>query len=439
MNKHYRKLETGSTALTTTNTSPSSTELALPIDLLESAKGFQTNSRAKRTKVEYKKWWTDFATWCEVHERDALPANVSTVIGYLTYLATGRNGARRPLAPNSIGVALAAIKLAQRTGGHPFDGADPRLTEVMKGIRRKSAETRAVRRVKPFMFQSKSGISLSDLLEMLRPDVIREARDAALIALGCSGALRRSEVVGLDWAALGTGKDDNRKGFLTIDEGGMTIRLMTSKASQDTAQDVAVPRDFAQLSCKAVENWISVGKIEKGTPLFRGVKGPNLIDCPQSKYRGVTWSREQKKWRAQLFTKATGNRTLGFFETDLAAHKAYCAAKDVPTGRPEEMVKPSWQRLHANSVALALKKRAKQLAEARNKRGKKLTKEELDELVKDIAGHSMRVGFVTSAAERDVPSHRIRQQTRHKTESMVTVYIRDVDIRKNNALKDFGL
>ena len=430
MNKHYRKLETSAALVPLREVG---TEVALPADLVGAAKGFRVNARAKRTKEAYGLWWRDFTGWCASNGRESLPAGIPTVIGYMTHLATGRSGARKALAPASIGIALAAIKLAHRTAGEPYDSGDARLTETMKGIKRESAKTRAIRRVKPLMFHSKTGISLSDLLEILRPDVLREARDAALIALGCSAALRRSELVGLDWAVLGTSKDDARTGFLSIDDGGMTVRLMTSKASQDTAQDVAVPRDFSQLTCKVVENWIKVGNIQRGSPLFRSVNGAFLTDTPISKYVGVTWNRKSEQWRAQY------KRALGHFDSEDKAHAAYCKAKGVPTGRPEERVKPSLERLHDRSVPRIMKARVRQLAELKNKRGKKLSKEEVAELVELIGGHSMRVGFVTSAAERDVPSHRIRQQTRHKTEAMVSTYIRDVDARKNNALKDFGL
>ena len=49
------------------------------------------------------------------------------------------------------------------------------------------------------------------------------------------------------------------------------------------------------------------------------------------------------------------------------------------------------------------------------------------------SGHSLRAGFVTSAALAGVPSWKIRRQTGHKSEKTLDGYIRDEIIRKTNA------
>lgn len=50
-----------------------------------------------------------------------------------------------------------------------------------------------------------------------------------------------------------------------------------------------------------------------------------------------------------------------------------------------------------------------------------------------FAGHSLRSGFVTSAAKAGVSSWKIRQQTGHASETMLARYIRDLDILTDNA------
>jgi integrase len=339
-------------------------EIALPEQLIAKAKDYAVHARAARTRKRYKECWRDFERWCETHGREPLPASVETVVAYATWMGAGRNDGKT-LAVNTISQALSAIKLAQRTAGYTFDSDSPILKEVMKGIRRAIAKERTIRRVKPLMQED-----LRDMLEQLRPDVLREARDAALLALGWAGALRRSELVGLDWGELGTGT-----GFVSVDEKGLTITLMTSKASQDAAQTVAIPRAFAPLICDAVENWVNVAPIPRGTPLFRGIFG-------------------------------RGAKVLG--------------------------AKP----LHAYTVACVIKRRVQLLANAKGRR--RLKKDEVAALVEQFSGHSMRVGFVTSAAARDVPTHRIKEQTRHKSDAMVSVYIREVDKFKNSGLKGVG-
>ncbi|MCE5287441.1 MAG: site-specific integrase [Pelosinus sp.] len=76
------------------------------------------------------------------------------------------------------------------------------------------------------------------------------------------------------------------------------------------------------------------------------------------------------------------------------------------------------QRLTNQSVALIVKKYAALAGFNAN----------------DFAGHSLRRGFATSAAQHDVDERTIMQQTRHKSEKMVRRYIEQGNLFKNNAL-----
>lgn len=49
------------------------------------------------------------------------------------------------------------------------------------------------------------------------------------------------------------------------------------------------------------------------------------------------------------------------------------------------------------------------------------------------SGHSLRAGFATSAAQAGVPSWKIRQQTGHASDAMLSRYIRDGDLFADNA------
>jgi len=49
------------------------------------------------------------------------------------------------------------------------------------------------------------------------------------------------------------------------------------------------------------------------------------------------------------------------------------------------------------------------------------------------AGHSLRAGLVTSAAQLGVSSWKIRQQTGHKSDAMLARYIRDAGLFVSNA------
>jgi hypothetical protein len=50
----------------------------------------------------------------------------------------------------------------------------------------------------------------------------------------------------------------------------------------------------------------------------------------------------------------------------------------------------------------------------------------------------MRPGYATSAAAADVPGYRIKQHTRHKSDAMVSRYIREADKWTKSGLKGVG-
>lgn len=73
--------------------------------------------------------------------------------------------------------------------------------------------------------------------------------------------------------------------------------------------------------------------------------------------------------------------------------------------------------LSAQAVALVVKDRAKVVG--------------LDS--ERYAGHSLRAGLVTSAAQLGVSSWKIRQQTGHASDAMLSRYIREANIFVDNA------
>ena len=58
---------------------------------------------------------------------------------------------------------------------------------------------------------------------------------------------------------------------------------------------------------------------------------------------------------------------------------------------------------------------------------------------KNFAGHSLRAGFATVAAESGADERSIMAMTGHKTTQMVRRYIREANIFKNNALNKIKL
>src|SRR5215471_20792023 len=99
----------------------------------------------------------------------------------------------------------------------------PYLTcDALQIIGNIKARKETVRKAKPLLADDLR--ALIDGLEQTASG----ARDAALLALGWAAALRRSELVSLDWQKLGAGG-----GFVCVDERGIVVTLMASKAAQD--------------------------------------------------------------------------------------------------------------------------------------------------------------------------------------------------------------
>ncbi len=275
------------------------TQVAIPEDYIRAAKAAAANARSPGTQREYARCLRDYGRWCDQHGRDPLPAlapeppagaskaqrddhgqayavalreSVDTVVAYVLWLSAQENRGRSwggpeaaavPMAITSIAIAVSAIKLAFQNAHHNPNWKAPHFVEVMKGIRRLIAGKRTVRQAAPI-----SPGDLRDILNDMKPESLRDARDAALFALGWGGCRRVSEYVGLDWLEKGSGT-----GFIKIEKDGVFITLLKSKTSQDKPETYVITRNDTPRLVEAVERWIEVGKIQRGQPVLRGILG----------------------------------------------------------------------------------------------------------------------------------------------------------------------
>jgi len=248
-------------------------EVALPAELVEAAREYARSAHAKRTRDAYARAWASFAAWCAERHLEALPATPETVAVWLSALADG-NGARKPLARSSINQALSAVIMRHRNAGYAFDRKHAAIARVWKGICNTKARRETVRKAKPLLTED-----LRALIDGLDQQSALAARDAALVALGWAGALRRSELVSLDWQKLGAGG-----GFVCVDERGIVVTLMASKASQDQAETIVVPCQYMPKACQALERWAALAELKAGEPVFRAV-GSAAIHFDRASYR----------------------------------------------------------------------------------------------------------------------------------------------------------
>jgi hypothetical protein len=115
-----------------------------------------------------------------------------------------------------------------------------------------------VRKAKPF-----AGRRLRDIVERLKPNKPIDVRDGALLTVGWAGALRRCELVGLDWVLPGDGT-----GFVAVDERGIVITLMTSKASPDAAEQIVIPQVDMPSACRVLEAWAALAGLQPTQRVF---------------------------------------------------------------------------------------------------------------------------------------------------------------------------
>jgi len=163
-----------------------STEQAIELaEIAADARDFVAASRAENTTRVYRTGWTQFTAWCAEHGVIALPAGAETVALYVADLAKGAK-------PATIDLRLAAISAAHRAAGHDSPTKEEAVRLVRRGVRRTLGT--AQRQVRP--------VTVPELRAMLQGLGIDPAgcRDRALLLLGFAGALRRSELVGLDVA-----------------------------------------------------------------------------------------------------------------------------------------------------------------------------------------------------------------------------------------------
>jgi integrase len=208
------------------------------------ARAYAEAARAPATLRAYAADWRAFTAWCTARRVDALPSTPHTVALFLADLA-GR--------PATLRRKLAAIAVMHRATGHDSPTSHGIVRATFAGICRE-------RGVAP---RPKSALLVDELRAAVSTCGERriDVRDRALVLVGFAGALRRSELVGLN-------VDD--VGFETA---GIVLRLRRSKTNQEgELEEVAVLYGSDPQTCpvRALQAWLATAAIVDG-PLFRAV------------------------------------------------------------------------------------------------------------------------------------------------------------------------
>jgi integrase len=302
------------------------------------------SSLAPLTLAKHRWYFKVFAAWCERHGRETFPPSTETVALFLSDAAE-RYGFL------TIRQFVDTIAFAHRTAGLPFSrGA---LAPVLNGIARTHGT--GGRRMAP--------IAIGELRSIVAclPDSLRGARDRALLTLGFAGALRASELIGLDIGGAGVGA----RGVVAIDGDGVRITLFRSKTDQKGKGIFKLlPRGGDPCPVATLEQWLAMAGIAAG-PIFREVSRHGVL----------------------------GQRRLGPLAVGCIVKRAvYDSALRAGAGES--------------------------VAQARAGR---------------VASHSLRAGFVTSAALAKVPSEEVADHVGWTSTRMVYRYQRLLDPAESNA------
>jgi integrase len=255
----------------------------------------KAHAHARNTRRAYERAWSQFEAWCDAQGLSALPAAPKTIAAWL--MATAVSKGDRPPARATLEQALAAIVAKHRAEGQPFDRKHPDIARTWRFLARELARVRAPRKAKALTDDDLLGI-----LAGLKPIRKADARDGALLALGWGGALRRSELVALDWQKLGRGG-----GFVSVASDGITVTLTTSKGAQADAVEIVIPRADMPEAADAIDAWAKAAELAPGSPVFRSVTKGQRIGAARLTDGSV--ARIIKK-RVRAYAKAHGRNKV---------------------------------------------------------------------------------------------------------------------------------
>jgi site-specific recombinase XerD len=199
----------------------------------ERARSYAAASRSLATLRAYESDWTHFRAWCNERGVEAIAASPTVVAMYLTDMADAGFKA------TTISRRLVSITQAHKAAGHRSPTSDETVRLVHAGIRRTIGT--AVREVKPIVTE--------DLRAMVATCGEDPAgiRDRSLLLLGFAAALRRSELVALDFTDIEKTKD------------GLVVTVRRSKTDQEGGgRKVGVPYGSRPGTCpvRAYEAWV---------------------------------------------------------------------------------------------------------------------------------------------------------------------------------------
>lgn len=207
---------------------------------------YQSAADAPATLRAYKADLANFKAWCLERQLDPMPSTPEIVGAYLA-------DAGRGYALSTLRRRVAAIARAHRITKQPLDTRHPAIRETLRGVARTHGEP-------PRRSAALATAEIRQLLQVCGNDAAG-LRDQALFLICFAGALRRSELVGLDI--------EHRTS--TVD--GIRLLITRSKTDKEGAgAEIGIPYGQVPETCPvvALQRWLDHAKLTSG-PMFRKV------------------------------------------------------------------------------------------------------------------------------------------------------------------------
>ena len=213
---------------------------------LAAASDFASQSHAAATRRAYRSDWADFLAFCRAAGWSPLPAAPQTVAAYLASMAATH-------ARSTIERRIAAIGQAHKLAGHPWTPSHPTIRATLRGMGRSHAGV--VRR--------SAALTTAKIRKLVATcaDDLAGLRDRALLLIAFAGALRRSELVGID------------REHIVFNEAGLRLTIPRSKTDPDgKGTELGIPKGSRLATCpvRALEAWLRGSDCAFG-PVFRKV------------------------------------------------------------------------------------------------------------------------------------------------------------------------
>jgi integrase len=288
--------------------------LPVPVSLITETRDNFEAALSPSTRRAYASGWKHFTNWCESIGFDALPARPETVAMYLS-------GHADRLSVRTLRLRIVAIRRQHRLANED-DPVTHQVREVMRGLTKRYGQPPT--RKAPLLT-----IDVQNIVSKL-PDTVRGKRDRALILVGFAGALRRSEIVGLDVSDV------------EFTNYGLKLMIRGSKTDLEReGQPVAIIQGDHAETCpvRALAAWIDASGVQSG-PLFRGIMPDDRVKSVRMSDRTVAKTVKRLAESVGLDKSRFGGHSL----------RAGCVTQAYRNGQQERVI--AKQTRHRSVVVL---------------------------------------------------------------------------------------